>query len=89
MNRISYFFLVLNFLNIVNAKPNLNTNNNFLYKYLRNLWDEGMEYNIRNESEKKSLSHCGSSSYKYFSFIQTGAPVTFNHTINMDNAVSI
>ena len=48
-----------------------------------------MEYNIRNDAEKKSLTHCGSSSYKYFSFIQTGAPVTFNHTINMDNAVSI
>ena len=89
MNRISYFFLILNIFNIVNVKPNLNNNNNFLFKYLRNLWEEDMVYYIRNDSEKKSLSHCASSSYKYFSFIQTGAPVTFNHTINMDNAVSI
>jgi len=89
MKKIVYFFLLVNILNITNAKPNLNTNNNFLYKYLRNLWEEDMVYYIRNDSEKKSLSHCASSSYKYFSFIQTGAPVTFDHIINMDNAVSI
>jgi hypothetical protein len=89
MNKISYFFLILNILYIVNTKSNLNTNNSFLYKYLRNLWEEDMVYYIRNDAEKKSLSHCASSSYKYFSFIQTGAPVTFNHTINLDNAVSI
>ena len=89
MKRISYFFLILNFFIIVNTKPNLNSNNNFLFKYLRNLWEEDMIIYIRNDSEKKSLSHCASSSYKYFSFIQTGAPVTFDHIINMDNAVSI
>jgi len=90
MKKIIYLFLVLNFLNIINTKPNLNTNNNFIYKYLRDLWEENMKYSDdRNEAEIRSLKHCASSSYKYFSFIQSGAPVTFDHNISRNNTVSI
>ena len=48
-----------------------------------------MVYEVNNPEEEDSLKHCASSSYKYFSFIQTGAPVTFDHTINQDNVVRI
>ena len=51
-----------------------------------------MEYDSTgrdNEDDVSSLEHCSYSSYKYFSFIQTGAPVTFTHSINEGNVVSI
>ena len=49
-----------------------------------------MEYDPkkRNSSEDiESLETCASSNYKYFSFILSGAPVSFDHFINEDNAV--
>ena len=49
-----------------------------------------MEYEKRNaEEDNKSLKNCAKSSYKYFSFILSGAPVDFQHYINSGNAVRI
>ena len=56
---------------------------------IRSLWEEDMEYKINNENEAESLWHCAKSDYKYFSFILSGAPVTFDHFVSKDNAVSI
>ena len=48
-----------------------------------------MEYTSRNiTDELQSFVICSKSNYKYFSFILNGAPVTFEHYISQDNAVS-
>ena len=36
----------------------------------------------RAEDDENSLKRCSKSSYKYFSYVLTGAPVTFEHTLN-------
>ena len=65
--------------------------NDSLLNNIRNLWEEDMEYTKEdlNDKELDSLNHCSKSNYKYFSFILTGAPVTFDHFISKDFAVSI
>ena len=36
----------------------------------------------RPENDEDSLERCSKSSYKYFSYVLTGAPVSFDHTLN-------
>ena len=56
---------------------------------LRNLWEEDMIYHTRNiTDELESYEICEKSNYKYFSFILNGAPVSFEHYISQDHAVS-
>ena len=83
--------LFLSLLNSIISKSLFNNQNNAYQKIIRSLWEEDMEYDTtgRNDSDIISLKHCSYSSYKYFSFIQTGAPVTYNHSINEGNVVSI
>ena len=83
--------LSLSFLISVTSKSLFNNQNNLYQKKIRSLWEEDMEYDStgRNGDDISSLEHCSYSSYKYFSFIQTGAPVTFTHSINEGNVVSI
>ena len=73
------FFLLINMIytNLVsNKSPKTNLN------ILRKLWEEDMEIpSGRAKEEESSLNHCAKSSYKYFSFILSGAPVTFSHTL--------
>ena len=48
-----------------------------------------MEYEKRdNGDDNNSLKRCTKSSFKYFSFILSGAPVTFDHSVNVGNVVS-
>jgi hypothetical protein len=85
-NKLFYFLF---FLYLINGKP-ISESNSKDYKYLRSLWEERMEYEKRNnEDDNLSLEVCANSNYKYFSFILSGAPVTFDHFINIGNAVSI
>lgn len=71
-------------------------NNIFIYsdqddsymKILRNLWESDMEYDSKDD-HGNSLKHCSRSSHKYFSYIMTGAPVSFNHYVNENNVVRI
>ena len=83
--------LSLSLLISINSKSLFNNQNNSYRKIIRSLWEEDMEYDStgRNGDDISSLEHCSYSSYKYFSFIQTGAPVTFTHSINEGNVVSI
>ena len=83
--------LLLSLLISITSKSLFNNQNNLYQKIIRALWEEDMEYDSkgRNDDDNKSLKHCSYSSYKYFSFIQTGAPVTFDHSINQGNVVSI
>jgi hypothetical protein len=76
----------------ITSKSLFNNQNNSYQKIIRTLWEEDMEYDSTGRDDNddiRSLKHCSYSSYKYFSFIQTGAPVTFNHSINEGNVVSI
>ena len=82
-------FCILLLFYLINGKT-ISESNEKDYKFLRSLWEERMEYEERaNEDDNLSLEHCAKSDYKYFSFIQSGAPVIFNHYINVGNAVSI
>ena len=83
--------LSLSLLISITSKSLFNNQNNSYQKKIRSLWEEDMEYDStgRNDDDISSLEHCSYSSYKYFSFIQTGAPVTFTHSINEGNVVSI
>jgi len=82
MKKYQIFLLIL-FLCLIKSF----TTNKF--NFLRNLWEEEMEYIIYNQAESDSLIHCSNSNYKYFSFILTGAPVSFDHFVPKDRAVSI
>ena len=84
--------LFLSLLISIISKSLFDNQNNLYQKIIRTLWEEDMEYDSNgrhSDDDIKSLKHCSYSSYKYFSFIQTGAPVTFNHSINQGNVVSI
>ena len=83
-NILLIFIFILN-LNILKANLFSNMKNNTT----RMLWESKMEYHSKDPKETLSLKHCAKSSYKYFSFITTGANVTFNNFVNKDNAVSI
>ena len=81
--KILFIFLVFN------IKSYFNQDNNSNLKNLRNLWVDPMEYEKRNNADdNNSLKHCTKSSFKYFSFILSGAPVTFDHSVNIGNVVS-
>ena len=83
VNKILFIFLVFN------IKSYLNQDNNSNLKKIRNLWVDPMEYEKRdNGDDNNSLKHCTKSSFKYFSFILSGAPVTFDHSVNVGNVVS-
>jgi hypothetical protein len=82
-NKILFIFLVFN------IKSYLNQDNNSNLKKIRNLWVDPMEYEKRdNGDDNNSLKRCTKSSFKYFSFILSGAPVTFDHSVNVGNVVS-
>jgi len=85
---MKYKFIFIIIINLINFKAIINLKNNSYSKFLRRLWEEGMEYEIQDENESESLIHCEKSNYKYFSFILTGATVTFEHFVSKDNAVS-
>ena len=83
VNKILFIFLVFN------IKSYLNQDNNSNLKKIRNLWVDPMEYEKRdNGDDNNSLKRCTKSSFKYFSFILSGAPVTFDHSVNVGNVVS-
>ena len=83
--------LIIRFLFFINNRIDSKLKHNSLINNIRSLWEEDMEIiaNDVEEGEYDSISHCSKSNYKYFSFILTGAPVTFDHFISKDNAVSI
>ena len=82
-NKILFIFLVFN------IKSYLNQDNKSNLKKIRNLWVDPMEYEKRdNGDDNNSLKRCTKSSFKYFSFILSGAPVTFDHSVNVGNVVS-
>ena len=80
------FFLFINLIKI----PIIYSENKSYFNFIRILWEQNMEYESRNaDDDNKSLKNCAKSSYKYFSFILSGAPVDFQHYINIGNAVRI
>ena len=84
LNKLISFFLIINLIkiSIIQSKKKSYLN------LIRNLWEQNMEYESRdNEDDNKSLKNCAKSSYKYFSYILSGAPVDFLHYINSGNAV--
>ena len=84
--KIILFITLLSFINNIDTK----LKHDSLKNNIRSLWEEDMEYTIKDEDkDSDSLWHCSYSNYKYFSFILTGAPVTFDHFVSKDNAVSI
>ena len=82
-------FLFITILVLSNSKKFLDKEEDSYMKILRNLWESDMEYNSNYNEDINSLEVCSKSSYKYFAYIMTGAPVTFEHSINMGNAVRI
>ena len=84
-NKNLQIFIFILTLNALKANVFSNIKNNLK----RSLWDSSMEYIPHNSDETLSLKHCAKSSYKYFSFITTGAPVTFDNYVNEGNVVRI
>ena len=82
---IKAFFVLLLFLTFINSKQSEYN------QILRNLWEEDMEYETagRDDDDIDSLEYCAHSDYKYFSFIQSGNPATFDHYFNDYYSVSI
>ena len=81
--------LVLFLLKLINTNSFLNSNKDSYHKALRKLWEEDMVLPPRSflEDEEDSLELCASSNYKYFSFVLSGANVTFGHVVSRDAAV--
>lgn len=74
------FLLILLFVNLIKSKTISNNDKKSHYNLLRNLWEEGMNIPADRPSEEEtSLNHCAKSSYKYFSYIMTGAPLAYSH----------
>ena len=82
-------FIFIIILVLSNSKKFFGKKEDSYMKILRNLWESDMEYNSNSDEDTDSLEVCAKSSYKYFAYIMTGAPVTFEHSINMGNAVRI
>ena len=79
-NLLILFFLLTN--SILSNKLSEKSKNTY-FNILRNLWEEDMEIpSNRAEDDENSLKRCSKSSYKYFSYVLTGAPVSFDHTLN-------
>ena len=82
MNKL-IFLLILLFLNLIKSKTVTNATKKSSNNSLRKLWDENMpSLPNRPSEEDDSLNHCGKSSYKYFSYIITGAKLEYNHSIS-------
>ena len=74
--------LILLFVNITNTKLISNKDKKYRQNLLRKLWDEDMpEPKDRSQEEETSLAHCAKSDYKYFSYILSGAPLNYSHSI--------
>ena len=74
--------LILLFVNITNTKLISNKDKKYHHNLLRNLWDDDMpEPKDRFPEEDTSLDHCAKSDYKYFSYILSGAPLNYSHSI--------
>ena len=74
------FFLILLLVNIIKSKTISNNDKKSHYNLLRKLWEEDMDIPAgRPSDEETSLNHCAKSSYKYFSYIMTGAPLAYSH----------
>ena len=85
MEKLILFLLFFNFIN----SSEIFSENSYL-NIIRNLWENNIEYKTRSDDDDNySLKHCQKSSAKYFSYIISGAPVSFDHYINEGNAVSI
>lgn len=85
-----HILLFLFLLKLINANSFLNPNKGSYHKALRKLWEEDMVIppGRGNGEEADSLELCASSNYKYFSFVLSGANVTFGHVVSRDAAVS-
>lgn len=83
--KINLFIILFTF--IINF-PIFDSKDDYYKNKHRYLWEEDMKYGDYYPEEKNSLEHCAKSNYKYFSYILTGAPVTFDHFVSKDNAVS-
>ena len=74
--------LYLLLLNIINSNF---LSNNYKEKHsslLRALWEEDMEIpSGKSDEEESSLKRCAKSSYKYFTHVLSGTPVSFEHSI--------
>ena len=89
-NKLLIIFLLFALLNINKLKIFFDSKKESYFNNLRNLWEEDMEYDAKkreSSEDVESLEVCASSNYKYFSFILSGAPVSFDHFVNEDNAV--
>ena len=74
--------LILLFVNITNTKLISNNDKKYRHNLLRKLWDEDMpEPKDRSQEEETSLDHCAKSDYKYFSYILSGAPLNYSHSM--------
>lgn len=74
--------LILLFVNIINTKSTSNNDKKSRHNLLRNLWDEDMNIpDGRSSEEDTSLKHCAKSDYKYFSYIISGAPLSYSHPL--------
>ena len=84
----SNLLLLFLLLNVINSNLVSNKSQKTNLNILRKLWEEDMEMpSGRSEEEEKSLEHCAKSSYKYFSYVLTGAPVSFEHTLSEGGTV--
>lgn len=88
MKEYRIFLLIIIILFFVNCNLFLDTDEDSYTRILRSLWESDMDYDSKDDYGD-SLEHCSRSSHKYFSYIKTGAPVTFDHTVNEHNVVRI
>ena len=88
MKKMEMLLIFLLF-NLTTINSFLNKNKNYYKSTLRKLWEEDMVLPTSRSysNEDDSLDHCSKSNYKYFSYIITGAKVTFSHTVSKDAAV--
>jgi hypothetical protein len=83
MSKFNLLLLLLLFINSINSIIHSEKSKKTYYNILRNLWEEDMEIpSGRPENDEDSLERCSKSSYKYFSYVLTGVPVSFDHTLN-------
>ena len=73
---------------LITSHPNANTKSHS--NLLRHLWDESMNIPTgRSKEEESSLKRCSRSNYKYFSYVLSGSPVSFDHTTYTEGSVSL
>ena len=82
MKKITFLLILLLLINFINTKSTSNNEKKSHHNLLRNLWEEDMNYpKNRAPEDEASLNRCGKSSYKYFSYIVTGANMTYSHLL--------